>query len=131
MVKTYKVLAITESLEVSLFDYILGKVIDAEIAIQNNSVPGVCSTLQKLGESEVSAIIGVIKGKQLEPFVQGQDVFYVKNGESVVKEAKPITCVDDIVSPAELETPKEIPNLNIYIITDETLSGNERVSTQI
>ena len=131
MVKTYKVLAITKSLEVSLFDYIMHKAIDAKIAIHNNSVPGVCSTLQKLGESEVSAIIGVIKGKQLEPFVQGQDMFYVKKGESVVKEAKLITCIDDIVSPAELETPKEIPNLNIYIITDETLSGNERVSTQI
>ena len=119
MVKTYKVLAITNSLEVSLFDYILGKAIDAKIAIQNNRVPGVCSTLQKSGESKASAIIGIVKGKQLEPFIQGQDMFYVKNGDSVVEEATPITTIDDIVTSTELDNPKEIPGLNIHIITTE------------
>jgi hypothetical protein len=119
MVKIYKVLAISEVLGVSLFDFIKEEAIDAQINIHNDNIPGVCSTLQKLGEGEASAIIGVIKGKQLEPFVQGQDMFYVKNGDSVVEEATPITTIDDIVTSTELDNPKEIPGLNIHIITTE------------
>lgn len=119
MVKIYKVLAIAGSLEVSLFDFIKEEAIDAQINIHNDNIPGVCSTLQKSGESKASAIIGIVKGKQLEPFIQGQDMFYVKNGDSVVEEATPITTIDDIVTSTELARPKEIRSLNIYIITNE------------
>ena len=119
MVKIYKVLAISEVLGVSLFDLIKEEAIDATINIHNNNIPGVCSTLQKSGESQSSAIIGIVKGKQLEPFIQGQDMFYVKNGGSVVEEATPITTIDDIVTSTELARPKEIRSLNIYIITNE------------
>lgn len=119
MVKTYKVLAITKSLEVSLFDFIKEEVIDAQINIHNDNIPGVCSTLQKSGESKASAIIGIVKGKQLETFIQGQDMFYVRNGGSVVEEAKPLTTIDDIVTSTELKNTKEIRSLNIYIITNE------------
>ena len=119
MVKIYKVLAITGSLEVSLLDYITEKVIDAKINIHNNSIPGVYNTLQKSGESKAFAIIGIVKGKQLETFIQGQDMFYVRNGGSVVEEAKPLTTIDDIVTSTELKKIKEIRSLNIYIITNE------------
>ena len=119
MVKTYKVLAITKSLDVSLFDYVMDEAVDAKITIHNNNIPGVCSTLQKSGESKAFAIIGIVKGEQLEPFTQGQDMFYVRDGGSVVEEAKPITTIDDIVTSTELDNPKEIPGLNIHIITTE------------
>ena len=119
MVKIYKVLAITKSLEVLLFDCITEEAINAQINMRNNSIPGVYSTLQKSGESKAFAIIGIVKGKQLEPFIQGQDMFYVRNGGSVVEEAKPLTTIDDIVTSTELARPKEIRSLNIYIITNE------------
>ena len=119
MVKIYKILAISEVLGVSLFDFIKEEAIDAQINIHNDNIPGVCSTLQKSGESKASAIIGIVKGKQLEPFTQGQDMFYVRDGGSVVEEAKPITTIDDIVTSTELDNPKEIPGLNIHIITTE------------
>ena len=119
MVKIYKVLAITKSLEVLLFDYIMEEAINAKINVHNNNVLGVYSTLQKSEESKASAIIGIVKGKQLEPFIQGQDMFYVRNGGSVVEEAKPITIIDDIITPTELKKAEQIPSLNIYIITNE------------
>ena len=46
-------------------------------------------------------------------------MFYVRNGGSVVEDAKPITTIDDIVNSTELTKPNEIPGLNIYIITNE------------
>lgn len=119
MVKIYKVLAISEVLGVSLFDLIKEEAIDATINIHNNNIPGVCSTLQKSGESQASAIVGIVKDRQLEPFIQGQDMFYVRNGGSVVEDAKPITTIDDIVNSTELTKQNEIPGLNIYIITNE------------
>ena len=53
MVKTYKVLAITKSLDVSLFDYVMDEAVDAKITIHNNNIPGLLGLMDEVDHLQV------------------------------------------------------------------------------